>query len=79
MQMVKRSKLIIVVTIFSVLLLAIAWDIFAEISEKGVMRSVGKACVLILLPALLMTRAVRNEWIRGHQPVPSKDDDKKST
>ena len=73
----KKSKLIIVMTIFSTLLLAIAWDIVAEISEKGVMRSAGKACVLILLPALMMTRAVRNEWMREHQSAPQKDEDKK--
>jgi len=77
MEMMKKSKLIIVMTIFSTLLLAIAWDIVAEISEKGVMRSAGRACVLILLPALMMTRAVRNEWMREHQSAPQKDEDKK--
>jgi hypothetical protein len=77
MEMMKKSKLIIVMTIFSTLLLAIAWDIVAEISEKGVMKSAGKACVLILLPALMMTRAVRNEWMREHQSAPQKDEDKK--
>lgn len=75
--MMKKSKLIIVMTIFLTLLLAIAWDIVAEISEKGVMRSAGRACVLILLPALMMTRAVRNEWMREHQSAPQKDVDKK--
>jgi hypothetical protein len=77
MEMMKKSKLIIVMTIFSTLLLAIAWDIVAEISEKEVMRSAGRACVLILLPALMMTRAVRNEWMREHQSAPQRDEDKK--
>ena len=75
----KKSKLIIVMTIFSILLLAIAWDIVAEISEKGVMRSAGRACVLILLPALMMTRAVRNEWMREHQAAPKKDEETKTS
>ena len=79
MEMMKKSKLIIVMTIFSTLLLAIAWDIVAEISEKGVMRSAGKTCVLILLPALVMARAVRNEWMREHQAAPKKDEETKTS
>jgi uncharacterized membrane protein len=79
MEMMKKSKLLIVMTIFSILLLAIAWDIVAEISEKGVMRSAGRACVLILLPALMMTRAVRNEWMREHQAAPKKDEETKTS
>jgi hypothetical protein len=75
--MTKRNKRFIVVTLFSAFLLAIAWDIASEISEKGVMRSAGKVCVLILLPALMMTRAVRNEWMREDQPAPKKDEDTK--
>ncbi len=69
----KKSTLIIVVSAFCVIILAIAWDIVTEITEKGILRSAGKAFLFILMPVFMMTKALRDEHKANRQPTSGGD------